>query len=138
MLTGGFAASICPSAHDRRYSRRCVITDVTSQRPVIRRGKIRTALYHVAEPRDPADWLGSVVYCFSSPKPSGLRVTRVPVGGNPSLRFTPVRRSCAERAWGAGTCRQSVRQFRHTPSANFAISLIWQVCRNPEYLKYSD
>ena len=55
-----FAASICPSAHDRRYSRLCVITDVTSPRPVIRsrraRGKIRTAPSHVAESRDPADF----------------------------------------------------------------------------------
>jgi len=87
---------------------------VTSQRPVIRRGKIRIAPYHVAESRDPADWLGSVVYCFSSPKPSGLRVTRVPVGGNPSLRFTPAHDGRAQSARG-------VLELAANQCANFAI-----------------
>ena len=121
MLTGCFEASVCPSAHDRCCTCICVITDVTSAQPVIRRAKIRTAPSHVAESRDPTDRLGPVVYFFSSPKPSGLRMARVLVGANPSLRLTRSRRSCAERAWGAGTCRQisapispyAISQFRH-------------------------
>ena len=156
MLTGGFAAPVCPFAHDRRYSRLCVIADVTSPRPVIRRGKIRTAPSHVAEYHDPTvHWFGlDPLFIDFSASCSRIQTKRSAGDTRPCWRESiaalhPGTTVMCRAHVGCGnlppisapSSPYAIRQFRHIPSmASMPQSWILEVFRLtencPDYMAF--